>query len=111
MKAKRIEIETGYNYERWTKPELLEEVKRLWKENRRLKTVNRKSVDNIYKPSYGITIERSTIKAPFVDDDEKMNDFFLLSKEEFLNTYSYINEDSYEMTMDIVKKQFSKLTS
>ncbi len=44
MKTKRIEIETGYNYERWSKPELLEEIKRLLIENKRLKTVNNKIV-------------------------------------------------------------------
>ena len=34
----------------------------------------------------------------FCDDDEKMSDFNLLSKDEFLNSYSYISETEYNLT-------------
>jgi hypothetical protein len=34
----------------------------------------------------------------FIDDQEKMVDFFKLTKEEFLNFYSYLTEEEYEAT-------------
>lgn len=34
----------------------------------------------------------------FCDDIEKMADFVLLSKEEFLKSYSYLTEEEYDMT-------------
>ena len=34
----------------------------------------------------------------FITDVEKMADFKILSKEEFLNSYSYITDDEYEAT-------------
>ena len=34
----------------------------------------------------------------FIDDKEKMLDFFTLTKEEFLEFYSYITEEEYEAT-------------
>ena len=34
----------------------------------------------------------------FLDDEEKMRDFYLLSKEEFLASYSYLTEEEYEAT-------------
>lgn len=42
----------------------------------------------------------------FVDDAEKMRDFIILSKEDFLKSYSYINEDSYDLT----KKEYDNLS-
>lgn len=41
----------------------------------------------------------------FVDDAEKMRDFIILSKEDFLKSYSYINEDSYDLT----KKEYDSM--
>ena len=38
----------------------------------------------------------------FIDDEEKMEDFYLLSKEEFLQSYSYLHEDDYDATMEEV---------
>lgn len=35
----------------------------------------------------------------FIDDKEKMNDFYKLSKEEFLNSYSYLTEEEYNETL------------
>ena len=34
----------------------------------------------------------------FCDDEEKMVDFFQLSKEEFLESYSYMTEEEYLLT-------------
>lgn len=34
----------------------------------------------------------------FIDDIEKMRDFEILSKEEFLQSYSYLTEEEYENT-------------
>ena len=34
----------------------------------------------------------------FTDDIEKMHDFCLLSKEEFLESYSYLTEIEYDLT-------------
>lgn len=38
----------------------------------------------------------------FTDDWEKMRDFFHLTKEEFLNSYSYLNEEEYLATLNEV---------
>lgn len=35
---------------------------------------------------------------PFIDDEEKMRDFKELTKEEFLQTYSYLTEEEYDAT-------------
>lgn len=34
----------------------------------------------------------------FTDDKEKMRDFKLLSKTEFLSSYSYLTEEEYDLT-------------
>ncbi len=34
----------------------------------------------------------------FTDDKEKMIDFFILSKKEFLKSYSYLTELEYDLT-------------
>ena len=34
----------------------------------------------------------------FTDDAEKMYDFYILTKEEFLRSYSYIKELEYDLT-------------
>ena len=41
---------------------------------------------------------------PFVDDGEKMRDFFDLTKEEFLESYSYLTEEEYDATAEYVKE-------
>ena len=38
----------------------------------------------------------------FIDDEEKMRDFYKLSKEEFLNSYSYLTENYYEKTIKVL---------
>ena len=35
----------------------------------------------------------------FTDDEEKMKDFHLLSKERFLESYSYLTEEEYDLTL------------
>ena len=40
----------------------------------------------------------------FLDDDEKILDFFSISKEEFLTTYSYVPEEEYDRTAEIISK-------
>ena len=40
----------------------------------------------------------------FTDDTEKMRDFKILTKEEFLNSYSYITEEEYNLTLKEVAK-------
>lgn len=35
---------------------------------------------------------------PFIDDEEKMRDFYILSKSEFLASYSYLTEEEYDAT-------------
>ena len=38
----------------------------------------------------------------FTDDEEKMRDFFALTKEEFLASYSYLTEEEYDLTKEAV---------
>ena len=37
------------------------------------------------------------------DDEEKMVDFEILTKEEFLSSYSYLTEEEYDMTVEYCK--------
>jgi hypothetical protein len=48
------------------------------------------------------------IAIPFNDDKEKMRDFYTLSKDEFLKAYSYINSESYDMTLQVLKDKVDK---
>lgn len=45
----------------------------------------------------------------FIDDQEKMRDFADLSKEDFLNSYSYLNEDDYLATLKDMQTRINKL--
>ena len=36
----------------------------------------------------------------FTDDKEKMRDFYILSKQEFLQSYSYLTELEYDLTVE-----------
>lgn len=47
----------------------------------------------------------------FIDDNEKMVDFFKLTKEEFLSSYSYLEEDAYNSTLEDVKYKIKKIES
>jgi hypothetical protein len=42
-------------------------------------------------------------KTNFLDNDEKMADFKILTKEEFLTSYSYLTEQEYDNTKREVK--------
>lgn len=42
--------------------------------------------------------------ANFITDDEKMRDFWALTKEEFLRSYSYLTEEEYDETHSIATK-------
>lgn len=40
----------------------------------------------------------------FCDDEEKMRDFYEMSKKDFLNFYDYLTEEEYDMTATKIKK-------
>ena len=40
----------------------------------------------------------------FIDDREKMVDFMMLSKEDFLNSYSYLSEEEWVLTYNKIVK-------
>ena len=40
----------------------------------------------------------------FIDDKDKMFDFFIMSKDDFLSSYSYLTENEYENTLQLVKQ-------
>lgn len=43
--------------------------------------------------------------ANFIDDEEKMRDFYELTKEEFLLSYSYLTEEEYDNTAKLASKK------
>lgn len=43
----------------------------------------------------------------FINDKEKMADFKVLTKEEFLESYSYLTEEEYELTVQEYKKRIA----
>jgi hypothetical protein len=43
-------------------------------------------------------------QSSFIDDEEKMIDFNTITKEQFLNSYSYITEEEYNLTLKEVTK-------
>lgn len=45
----------------------------------------------------------------FIDDEEKMEDLFKLTKDEFLKTYSYLSEEEYQNTLDKLWEQLSDI--
>ncbi len=44
----------------------------------------------------------------FTDDMNKMHDFMLLGKDEFLSSYSYLNEDDYYATYNAIMKMLKE---
>ncbi len=44
----------------------------------------------------------------FIDDEEKMKDFKLLTKTEFLNFYTYLSEEEYNNTYELLKCKKNK---
>lgn len=54
--------------------------------------------DNTYR--LHITKDINVInQSSFIDDEEKMIDFNTITKEQFLNSYSYITEQEYDNTL------------
>ena len=45
------------------------------------------------------------IFSSFTSDGEKMKDFYLLSKDEFLKSYSYLTEEEYLLTLKKVNNE------
>lgn len=41
----------------------------------------------------------------FADDVEKMRDFKELTKEEFLESYSYLTEEEYNATLEVINSE------
>ena len=62
--------------------------------------------DNNWKEKFIKAMEDAMLNffKPFTDDIDKMTDFFILSKEEFLSSYSYITEEEYDLTARDVAK-------
>lgn len=51
------------------------------------------------------------LKVSFINDKEKMRDFFRLSKRDFLNSYSYLSEQEYNATFIDVYKRILKINT
>lgn len=45
----------------------------------------------------------------FIDDKEKMHDLLWLTREQFLKTYSYITEEEYNNTLDLMWEQLENI--
>ncbi len=45
----------------------------------------------------------SFINENFIEDEDKMIDFKILTKERFLESYSYLTEEEYDNTMKLYK--------
>ena len=45
----------------------------------------------------------------FIDDKEKMKDLFILSRNDFLKMYSYLKEEEYDNTLDIMWEKFGDI--
>lgn len=45
------------------------------------------------------------LKQSFLDDGEKLVDFFKLTKQEFLESYSYLSEIEYDKTLEVIKEK------
>ena len=67
---------------------------------------NRNSLDGYFttEECQLVDVESDFTDGNFIDDAEKMRDFKILSKEEFLSSYSYLTEEEYDNTMEIFKK-------
>lgn len=46
----------------------------------------------------------------FIDDEEKINDLFILTREDFLKSYSYLTEEEYDNTLDKIWEQLGDIT-
>lgn len=59
---------------------------------------------NRYNEDSFIVVNGGFTDANFLDDEEKMRDFYELTKEEFLASYSYLTEEEYDNTAKAVNK-------
>lgn len=48
------------------------------------------------------------VGCPFADDGDKLVDFWKLSKDEFLTSYSYLTEEDYEATVKIFEDRIKR---
>lgn len=55
-----------------------------------------------YNEDSFIVVNGGFTDANFLDDKEKMRDFYELTKEEFLLSYSYLTEEEYDNTARLV---------
>ena len=62
--------------------------------------------NNGFSDMYSIYLpqKKPAFDSPFIDDSAKMLDFLYLSKDEFLESYSYLTEEEYNATVDAVLK-------
>lgn len=58
-----------------------------------------------YIESGEITIEKDNKYTDFYDDEEKMRDFYHLTRDQFLASYSYLTPEEYELTLEKVRKK------
>jgi len=58
-----------------------------------------------YHDRIAIDIKKEEHYESFIDDKEKILDFFEMNKEDFLESYSYLTEEEYDLTMEDVKKK------
>lgn len=65
----------------------------------------RRKLANTYKEL--ANLPKKEVKS-FADDSDKVLDLFLLSKEEFLKSYSYITEEEYDNTVKVLKENIGK---
>ena len=49
-----------------------------------------------------------SIGCPFADDADKLVDFFKLSKDEFLKSYSYLTEEDYAATVKVFEDRIKR---
>lgn len=45
----------------------------------------------------------------FIDDKEKIRDLFWLTREQFLQSYSYLTEEEYDNTLDKIWEQLGDI--
>tara|TARA_R100000805_G_scaffold5856_1_gene7265 strand:- start:182 stop:466 length:285 start_codon:yes stop_codon:yes gene_type:complete len=61
------------------------------------------------KPTSERASRRDNMKfTDFTDDEEKMRDFFALDKKRFLEMYSYLTEEEYNLTKNKLNQQASE---
>ena len=60
---------------------------------------------DMYSRENFIVINGGFTEGNFLDDKEKMRDFYELTKEEFLFSYSYLTEEEYNNTARLVNKK------